>query len=218
MAKCGAQHPTDPQRTCMMAPGFHPDHLGISGPPWPNTAPGIAEEVDRIKASSGRRPKTDKRKLAELAAAAAKARIERLANERRAAQRGMQTALEATPADFRESFLAAVYSLAQQRETLTSDDVWVVLDYWGVDTQSRTAVGPLMASAAKHGWTEKTDQRAVSSRPGSKARDGLTVWRSLVFDGSVAPDASPSGEAVTTAGADTSITPQSQPQIWGPSS
>lgn len=214
MAKCGVQHPEDASRTCLRAPGFHPEHADVRGQ-WPNNAPGVSEEVARIKAASKRRGRQSSAKERRaLAAAAAKSRIEKLAKERDAAKAGMQTALEGASEDFRENFLAAVYALAQQVQTLTSDDVWAVLDDWGVDTDSRAAVGPLMASAAKHGWTEKTDQRAVSARPGSKARDGLTVWRSLVFGGMVTSP--PSGEKRT--GQDTSILSANGPRIWGPSS
>lgn len=181
MPGCGAKHPDDQNRTCMVR-GKHADHMDIHGT-WtdPETEQRIA--LVREQRRAGGRKGTRKR-VNSLAAAAIRGREETI-GEQRAKHSGMEQALHATPEDFREGFLAAVRDLAERQESLTSDDVWEVLEARGIDTESRAAVGPLMASAAKKGWLKKTDERAVSNRPGSKARDGLSVWQSLLFAGSM---------------------------------
>lgn len=98
-----------------------------------------------------------------------------------AKDQGMAQAEAGTPEDFRRAFLEALRGLAQTRERYTSDDVWEILEAQGIDTDSRAGVGPLMAQAARRGWAEKSGEHAVSTRPNSKSRDGLTVWRSLLY-------------------------------------
>jgi hypothetical protein len=100
--------------------------------------------------------------------------------EQQAKTEGMQRSEVLTTEEFRRAFLDALRRVALDQERLTSDDVWVVLAERGVDTDVRTGVGPMMANGARMGWIAKTGDHAVSGRPNSKARDGLTVWRSLL--------------------------------------
>ena len=94
---------------------------------------------------------------------------------------GMALALMATPEEVKNHFYDAALEVARRQPTFTSDDVWIVLDRKSIDTEKRMGVGAMMQTLATRGWAQKTSERAVSSRPGSKERDGLTVWQSLVY-------------------------------------
>lgn len=174
MPKCGAAHPEDPSRTCLKTDTTHGEHGDPRGI-WPNAE---AREQAAARAKAGK--KSAKKDFVTLVNEGSKGYVDRKREEERAKGIGMSQALQATPEQFKAHFRDALHSVALIRATLTSDDVWEVLGQRGIDTENRAGVGPMMASAAKRGWIEKTEGHAVSSRPGSKARDGLTVWASLI--------------------------------------
>lgn len=175
--KCGEPHPEDAKRLCAMK-GTHADHLDLRHPtePWPNVE--VQRQMSLRKTNGTKRSRSSRKSdLTHVAAAIVGARLG--SGETKA--EGMDRALAATPDQFKASFYAALKHVASQQESLTSDDVRRVLDEQGIVAENPTAIGPLMPYGAKQGWTAKTDERSVSSRGEGKGRDGLTVWRSLIF-------------------------------------
>lgn len=81
--------------------------------------------------------------------------------------------------------LWAVRSVASRKPSLTTDDVWAVLEDLQVKTPEHRAMGAVMRQAAVSGYIEPTDSYVRSRRPQCHCRPVL-YWRSLLFDASAA--------------------------------
>lgn len=79
----------------------------------------------------------------------------------------------AAPADWKDSALTLVEALAKRTDTITTDDLWSLLDH----PPEPRAMGAIMKRAQKNGWIEPTDRIKKSERPECHARP-IRVWRS----------------------------------------
>jgi hypothetical protein len=78
-----------------------------------------------------------------------------------------------------ETALRAVREIAERSQTLTSDDVWALLDQFG-GLVHVNAVGAAMNHAARRGILSATGRIAKSTRTKAHARN-VQVWKSLVY-------------------------------------
>jgi hypothetical protein len=81
---------------------------------------------------------------------------------------------------WREFANAAVRFSAQERQEITTDDVWDLVENFDVETHENRAIGPVMRGAAKAGIIERTD-RTITTRRNSRNRGDVRVWRSLIY-------------------------------------
>lgn len=77
------------------------------------------------------------------------------------------------PPSWKEQALRAVWEVATEEFTFTTDDVWKRL---GAPPEPR-ALGPVMREAEKRGYCEQTDQWTLSIRA-SRHRAPIRVWAS----------------------------------------
>lgn len=87
-----------------------------------------------------------------------------------------------TPEETRADLARLVETVARQRATLTSDDVWVAARDEGIDlaTCRPSALGGVFRAVASAGIIMLTNERQESRRP-AHHRKPLRVWRSCVF-------------------------------------
>lgn len=89
------------------------------------------------------------------------------------------SAVNRAPADADWSLraLAAVKAVARGQNTLTTDDLWKIVE----PPEEPRAMGSVMRTAVRAGWISKTDRTVESTRSDCHRRP-LAVWRSLIFD------------------------------------
>jgi hypothetical protein len=100
---------------------------------------------------------------------------------------GMARAERSAKPEWWDFMLAAALAVARRNEYLTTDHIeaWR-LAHGGPSTPERRAMGPLMRTAARLGYFEKTGRVERSGMRICHARD-KSVWRSLVYQGADAP-------------------------------
>jgi hypothetical protein len=82
--------------------------------------------------------------------------------------------------DWKATALQAVLWLANDREHITSDDVWDLLNNRDVETHEPRALGAIMKRVAQGGFIEVTDRYVPSRRAACHGRP-IRVWRSRTF-------------------------------------
>lgn len=82
---------------------------------------------------------------------------------------------QAAPEKWKETALQLVHRLARIKDTLTTDDLWELLDH----PPEPRAMGAIMRRASKNGWIQPTNMIVNSKRPQCHAR-ALRVWRSQI--------------------------------------
>jgi len=76
----------------------------------------------------------------------------------------------------------ALKQVAYQNKTLTTDDIWAILDrYPNIQTHEPRAMGAIMRKAVKHKWIRKTGNYVTTRRPIAHQKP-IAVWESLAFD------------------------------------
>ena len=98
----------------------------------------------------------------------------------RARDEGIAQVESGASPEWKVAALAAVHQVALAKAELIPDDVWET--GLPMPTEGR-ALGPVMLKAARNGWIERTD-RVIHTAQVKSHRRGVTVWRSLIHDGS----------------------------------
>jgi hypothetical protein len=86
--------------------------------------------------------------------------------------------------DWRPWAEIALYNAAVSGETLTSDEVWRMLQGKEIPPPDEPrAMGAVMIAGAKRGWVTKTEQFVVADNPATNRNHGRPsrVYRSLVY-------------------------------------
>lgn len=93
---------------------------------------------------------------------------------------GMQQALDNTPECSKEYVLDTIVELAEEKPTITADDLNARLERNGYKFTHRNALGGLFSLAQDMGWLKHSETFIRSKNP---SRNGsiLTVWTSLIF-------------------------------------
>jgi hypothetical protein len=100
---------------------------------------------------------------------------------REAADEAIEEAHGGADPAWRGVALHAVEVIARHRPTLTTDDVWYVLDLHDVEHPDEPrALGAIMLLAARQGLIEPTNERRASRRIVHHAFP-CRVWRSLIL-------------------------------------
>lgn len=79
-----------------------------------------------------------------------------------------------------ERALDAIWDLAVDNATLTTDDVWAALAHVDTQTHEPRAMGAVMRVAAGKGWVYASDDYRKSERAACHARP-LRVWVSRIY-------------------------------------
>jgi hypothetical protein len=94
---------------------------------------------------------------------------------------GMERAAAHAPAEWNRKAFAAIVWVAEHQARLVNDDVWDVLDSWGVPRPPEPrALGMQMILAAKAGYIQKTTEDKPSRRRENSGRP-VRIWRSLAY-------------------------------------
>lgn len=95
---------------------------------------------------------------------------------------GMTRVEEHANDDFKVIGAQLLRDLARQKGSVTSNDLWELLDQRGITTHDNRAMGALFLRAAREGLLVKTSETVPSTRKSRHAGD-VRVWRSLVCGG-----------------------------------
>ena len=95
------------------------------------------------------------------------------------AQAGMTTALLRRGDEWKDEVVDIIRQVASQKETLTSDDVYRILEEKQMGAYCLRIIGPLMLRAAKLGYIESTHTVRHSERV-SMHSAWVTVWQSKI--------------------------------------
>ena len=90
---------------------------------------------------------------------------------------GIEKVERGTDRDWADRALNVIKQVAQQREEITADEIWGVLEEFGDTPREPRALGPIFTRAAKLNWIIKTNKYTMSSRAINHGRD-IRVWRS----------------------------------------
>ena len=90
---------------------------------------------------------------------------------------GIEKVERGTDRDWADRALNVIKQVAQQREEITADEIWGVLEEFGDTPREPRALGPIFTRAAKLNWIIKTNKYTMSRRAVNHGRD-IRVWRS----------------------------------------
>ena len=99
-------------------------------------------------------------------------------------QDGMQRVEKHAATEWQEAAEQAVYHYAKNNPEVTVNDLWAGVETLGLATKENRASGPVMTRCAKRGWIEKTDRISTTTRA-SRNKGTVTIWKSLIYVGSV---------------------------------
>jgi hypothetical protein len=111
-------------------------------------------------------------------------RARRVAEGERGKQEGMQRAFDHASISWKEHAITAARAVADHAGLLlqefTSDDVWALLDKWGIpEPREPRALGAVMKQLVKEKRAMRTDQKIKSIRPQNHRREiaVYVAWR-----------------------------------------
>ena len=90
---------------------------------------------------------------------------------------GIEKVERGTDRDWADRALNVIKQVAQQREEITADEIWGVLEEFGDTPREPRALGPIFTRAAKLNLIIKTNKYTMSRRAVNHGRD-IRVWRS----------------------------------------
>ena len=82
--------------------------------------------------------------------------------------------------EWRKLALATIEDSAWIFRTITTDDIWTILDRSIYSTHDNRAMGAVMRKAQTNGWIEPTDRVVKSTRAVCHSRP-IRVWRSRLI-------------------------------------
>lgn len=104
-----------------------------------------------------------------------------------AAARDAGAALALGAEDHAFELQAAISRAARDHAEFSSDEVWTILEGWGVEAlEHPNALGAQFLAASRAGIIEATDRSRRSARVTAHRRK-VTLWRSLIHKAPAAP-------------------------------
>jgi hypothetical protein len=90
-------------------------------------------------------------------------------------QLSIDQAAENANDDFIKAAKQAVMICVDRGREFTTDDIWQLLDGWGITTHENRALGSVMQSASRKGLITNTYRTQKTVRPSNHSRP-ITIW------------------------------------------
>lgn len=172
MPRCGAEHPEDAKRTCILFGTGHADHMDLTGH-WQDPQVLAASAERRANSKRGRRSRQTQARhdLAGLVQKVIEGKAEGMA----------RAATSETSRPFRTTFFLAMAELATTSEFVSTNTTWELLEARGYQRKGHAnAAGTVGPSGVKLGLWEVVSREKNTSGNYHSTDDVVNVYRSKI--------------------------------------